>query len=386
MTAATDLCREPSTALPAPPVPADLDLSGLDYMPLLVTRLRRSKAWLRAKRRPEIAFYMLNLWMAAWMEKPCASLENDDDVLADAAMCPPELWDDVKGEVLAHFVLCADGRLYHEVLAEQALIALAKRQKWKVKKREQRQGAASEAGSGGRGGDKPAGGAGVPDVSEGTAGGQTGDMPLRDGTGRDEKEKKQQQDSVAARETGPPVQAAPPAAALPQVAMGVDPSPRVDPATAVIAIFDQCRAEVFGEDMRRMWPLATDLPIARQMLADAGGDTETIRGAFLAVLQRQLAQGRQPANGLGYMRDAVAEAVAEGAKPAGQRRPAAGGKPSFVGAAERERAMWSERLRAFGGSGFWAATWGMRPDEPGCEAPPDLLAAWRRERESGEAA
>ena len=123
---------------PDPPVPPDLDLSSLEYMPLMGARLLRSKSWLRAKRRPELGFYMMNLWIRAWSEKPAASLEYDDDVLADAAMCPPEKWDEYKKDALAGFVFCSDGRIYHSVLVEQAMIALEKRAKWKNKKAGQR--------------------------------------------------------------------------------------------------------------------------------------------------------------------------------------------------------------------------------------------------------
>ena len=163
--------------LPDPPVPADLDLSGLEYMPLLITRLRRSKAWLRAKRRPELGFYMLNLWMAAWMECPCGSLEDDPDVLADAAMCAPEKWDEVKTEVLAGFTKHSDGRLYHPVLAEQAMIAKDKRDKWRTKKRVQR----------GQPGDSAPKTQNVPKTSPETEPGQGGETPLRDETVRDVK-------------------------------------------------------------------------------------------------------------------------------------------------------------------------------------------------------
>lgn len=126
------------TNLPDPLVPADLDLSSLEYMPLLLTRLRRSKAWLRAKRKPELAFYMINVWMTAWGEKPASSLEDDDDILADAAMCEPAKWPKIKEQVMQGFIRCGDGRLYHPVLAEQALKALDKRMKWRTKKATQR--------------------------------------------------------------------------------------------------------------------------------------------------------------------------------------------------------------------------------------------------------
>lgn len=107
----------------APLTPANCFLGGFDYMPLDVDRLRKSRAWLIAKRRPELAFYMVNLWTASWKETPAASLEDDDDVLADAAMCPPDRWAELKEDVLRGFVLCDDGRLYHEVIAVKALEA-----------------------------------------------------------------------------------------------------------------------------------------------------------------------------------------------------------------------------------------------------------------------
>jgi hypothetical protein len=34
-------------------------------MPLMVGRLRGSRRWLRAKARPELGSYLMNLWFAA---------------------------------------------------------------------------------------------------------------------------------------------------------------------------------------------------------------------------------------------------------------------------------------------------------------------------------
>lgn len=107
--------------LPPPPVPADADLTDFRFMPLEVARLRRSKAWLICKRRPELAFFMLNLWTVSWHERPAGSLEDDDDVLADAAMCSPERWAKVRAEVLRGWFKAADGRLYHPVVAEKVM-------------------------------------------------------------------------------------------------------------------------------------------------------------------------------------------------------------------------------------------------------------------------
>jgi hypothetical protein len=51
----------------------------------------------------------------AWHEVPAGSIE-DDDVLADAAMCDPKTWDKIKEKVLRGWDR-RDGRLFHVVVA-----------------------------------------------------------------------------------------------------------------------------------------------------------------------------------------------------------------------------------------------------------------------------
>lgn len=102
-----------------------IDVRCLPYMPLHIERLRRSKAWLRCKRRPEMAFYLMNLWMRAWHEVPAGSIEDDDDVLSDAAMCSPEEWERLKADVLQGWEL-HDGRWHHHVVTELAAEGLEK--------------------------------------------------------------------------------------------------------------------------------------------------------------------------------------------------------------------------------------------------------------------
>lgn len=122
------------TTLPAPLVSAEVSLTDFQFMPLEVNRLRRSKNWLICKRRPELGFYMINLWTASWHDKPAGSLEDDDDVLADLAMCSPEKWPDVRNDVLRGWVKCSDGRLYHPVVAEKVREAWQSKlvQRWKT--------------------------------------------------------------------------------------------------------------------------------------------------------------------------------------------------------------------------------------------------------------
>lgn len=108
-------------ALPEPLVPSECDIDDFRFMPLEIERLRKSKAWLKCRRRPELAYYMLNLWMRAYHEKPAGSIENDDDVLADAAACSPVDFPAIRGDLLRGWIACSDGRLYHPVVCEKVL-------------------------------------------------------------------------------------------------------------------------------------------------------------------------------------------------------------------------------------------------------------------------
>lgn len=133
------------SALPAPLTPPECDLRDFPFLPLDVARLRRSKAWLKAQRKPALGFYAVNLWTASWHEVPAGSLEDDDDVLADLAMCHLAKWRQVREEVLRGWLKCSDGRLYHAVVAEKARCAWDKKlqQRWRtecgrIKKHNQR--------------------------------------------------------------------------------------------------------------------------------------------------------------------------------------------------------------------------------------------------------
>lgn len=134
-------------ALPAPPIPADCDLTDFAYMPLLIARLRKSRAWLICKRKPHLAFYMINVWTAAWHALPSGSLEDDEDVLADLAMCDPDKWIKLRDDTMRHWVKHADGRLYHPVVTELVLSAWRDKleQRWRsecgrIKKHNDRHG------------------------------------------------------------------------------------------------------------------------------------------------------------------------------------------------------------------------------------------------------
>jgi uncharacterized protein YdaU (DUF1376 family) len=114
-------------ALPEPLTPSDCDLRGLEYMPLLGGHLFGSEFNARANDSEWRA--ALTLWWAAWCQVPAASLPDDDAALCRFADLGRDLksWRKLRQGALHGWVKCADGRLYHPVLAEQALIAWDKR-------------------------------------------------------------------------------------------------------------------------------------------------------------------------------------------------------------------------------------------------------------------
>lgn len=111
------------TDLPEPLTPSDCDLQGMPFMPLHVTRLRDSD--LAAVEKPEACWYAVLLWAASWHQIPAASVPDDDAVLARLV----GLGRDVRtfrrnrDGALRGFVKCSDGRLYHPVVAEEAIKA-----------------------------------------------------------------------------------------------------------------------------------------------------------------------------------------------------------------------------------------------------------------------
>lgn len=98
--------------LPAPLVPAEVDLRSLEYMPLYIATLKNSKAWLLTKRKPALMRPLLCLWISAWQSVPAGSLEDDDDVLANAADLSFDDFQEWRDDLLRGWKRCADGRLY----------------------------------------------------------------------------------------------------------------------------------------------------------------------------------------------------------------------------------------------------------------------------------
>lgn len=117
---------------PLPLVPAEVDIRDFAFMPLDVSRLRDSD--LAANETPEACWAAVLLWAASWHQIPAASIPNDDRWIAKQAGYAQrgkiaKEWSDIRSGALRNWVECSDGRLYHPVVAEKALIAWASKQR-----------------------------------------------------------------------------------------------------------------------------------------------------------------------------------------------------------------------------------------------------------------
>ncbi|WP_088100291.1 DUF1376 domain-containing protein [Xanthomonas retroflexus] len=117
-----------------PLVSPDVDLRGMPFMPLDVSRLRDSELAIMATGDEFRAAVLL--WCAAWNQLPAASLPDNDQALAAYAGFGRDLrgWLAVKLGAMRGFVLCSDGRWYHPVVAEKAAEAWAERQEYRAGK------------------------------------------------------------------------------------------------------------------------------------------------------------------------------------------------------------------------------------------------------------
>lgn len=107
---------------PEPLVPAEADLRGYDFMPFYGGWLRSSDfnaTCTDAEYRAAV-----NLWWASWHQLPPASLPNDERALAMHADLGRDIkrWAKLRKVAMSGFVLCSDGRWYHEFLSVQARI------------------------------------------------------------------------------------------------------------------------------------------------------------------------------------------------------------------------------------------------------------------------
>ena len=118
--------------LPDPLVPADCDCTDLDGFMLNTERLMGSE-FIAVAQHEEIAAALM-LWCRAWKQRPAASLPDDEKVLAAFARMPIQRFRKLRESILHGFVKCSDGRIYHRVLAEEAIRAFEKKKSFRRKR------------------------------------------------------------------------------------------------------------------------------------------------------------------------------------------------------------------------------------------------------------
>lgn len=113
--------------VPAPMTPPDCDLRVMPFMPLEVARLRDSD--MAATPNAEVFRAALMAYCACWHQVPAASLPDDDNILCRLLGYGRDIeaWRALRRDgALRGFIVCADGRLYHPVIAEKANHALTR--------------------------------------------------------------------------------------------------------------------------------------------------------------------------------------------------------------------------------------------------------------------
>lgn len=119
----------------SPPLtPPDCDLRNFPFMSLDVVRLRDSDISILAT-GDEFRCAVL-LWCASWHQVPAASLPDNDVILSRLAGFGRVVdeWLKVKDGALRGWIKCADGRLYHPVVAEKANEAWESRLEYRQRK------------------------------------------------------------------------------------------------------------------------------------------------------------------------------------------------------------------------------------------------------------
>lgn len=146
----------------AAPYPADTRSKGwrlqLDY-----ERIEQSDTWALAT--AEIRPWLLMLWFTAWKQTPCGSLPDSDDLIAARVGLASKTFSKNRAILLRGWWKADDGRLYHNVIAEQVISMLDIKFSEKERKAAYRARLAEQGGL--------AKGEPVPSVSHGCPTGQT---------------------------------------------------------------------------------------------------------------------------------------------------------------------------------------------------------------------
>lgn len=148
-----------------PPYAADTRAKGWRFE-LDAERIEQSDTWALAS--PPQRAWLLRLWMVAWMQTPCGSLPESDELIAvRLGMGLPEFQQN-RAILLRGWYTANDGRLYHPVIADLVIEMMRRKAKETQRKADYR--ARLKASN-------------VPQLSRGTDAGQIRDSDGSDDTG-----------------------------------------------------------------------------------------------------------------------------------------------------------------------------------------------------------
>lgn len=315
---------------PEPLVPAECTMAGNDWFPLHFDRLRKSKWWRRASDLARARNVML--WGEAYKQIPAGSMPDDDDELAEAAGFGMDVdtFISAKAEIMAPWVLCADGRWYHPTVCEVVLDAwersserkkaAAERQR---KRREKVKGITPT----------------TPRVTP-KADPVTPAMPL---VTRDDGENARDF-GIQTLQTGQDTEDAD--ASLPPSG-GLKPSYPTE--------FETCW---------KAYPHVRGRSSKSKALAQWRRLPRDQRAALPSAIARYAAEGREPRADCGapalerWLRDGRFADWIAGPDTAAPSTPPC---------------PWRHRARLWKGNRYWESEWGPRPGQPGCECPDEVL-------------
>lgn len=316
--------------LPEPLTSATVDLRVYPYMPLDVVRLRDSD--LAALNTGDEFRAAVLLWCAAWHQVPAGSLPDNDRILARLAGYGRDLraWKRVKGAALHGFVLCTDGRLYHPVICDKAIEA------WTQREQRREAGRASARARSGQ----------VTEKHENAANERSNGDANDVGTGPSppvgtKSQSPVQQNKLEENKTG----------------RGRKKTSRKN-SKRIRSLED-----LSVDDDLRAW--------ARKNCPDVYLDAELEK-----FLNHVRANGRE----LKDYRYGLRNWCLKGQEFFEERRALGNGSGPVPGVHEAAdpRDLWRPRIASWWNDGSpdprrWLGTWGMRPDEPDCTAPPDIV-------------
>lgn len=108
-----------------PPYPADVKAKGWRFEIDMET-IKGSDTWLRA-RTGAVRAMLLLLWSEAWVQTPCGSLPDDDELIALMLDMDDAEFAQRKAVLMRGWWRADDGRLYHETITDRVLAMMTKR-------------------------------------------------------------------------------------------------------------------------------------------------------------------------------------------------------------------------------------------------------------------